>query len=110
MNVVSQPTIPTDVSSRHSPTAMPGALQGEQVQQHDEVTSEGSSNDTLIRVLPEHPLDENHEDGAIDEEARRIAEEEQQAASRDRLADRVNRDFNERWQRLRRDREEDDTV
>lgn len=109
MNVVSQPTIPTDVSSRHSPTAMPGALQGEQVQQHDEVTSEGSSNDTLIRVLPEHPLDENHEDGAIDEEARRIAEEEQQAASRDRLV-RVNRDFNERWQRLRRDREEDDTV
>lgn len=88
---------------------MPGALQGEQVQQHDEVTSEGSSNDTLIRVLPEHPLDENHEDGAIDEEARRIAEEEQQAASRDRLV-RVNRDFNERWQRLRRDREEDDTV
>ncbi|XAO25661.1 hypothetical protein I312_104489 [Cryptococcus bacillisporus CA1280] len=110
VNVVSQPTIPTDVSSRHSPTAMPGALQREQVQQHDEVSSEGSSNDTLIRILPEHPLDGNHEDGAIDEEARRISEQEQQAASRDRLADRVNRDFSERWQRLRREREEDDTV
>lgn len=109
MNVVSESTIPADLSPRHSPT-IPGALRQERVQQHDETASEGSSNDSLIRVYPEHSSSENYEAGATNEEAGRIAEQEQQAASRDRLADRVSRDFNERWQRLSREREEEDTV
>ncbi|OXM78657.1 hypothetical protein C364_03586 [Cryptococcus neoformans Bt63] len=109
VNVVSESTIPVDLSPRHSPT-IPGALRQERVQQHDETASEGSSNDSLIRVYPEHSSSGNYEAGATNEEAGRIAEQEQQAASRDRLADRVNRDFNERWQRLSREREEDDTV
>lgn len=109
VNVVSESTISADASSRHSPT-IHGATRREQVQQCDEVASEGSSNDSLVRVYPEHSSGETHGDDATNGEAGRIAEQEQQVASRDRLADRVNRDFNERWQRLRREREEDDTV